>query len=192
MSPKAARGMVPCALTVRASNRVLRLITTVKIFPAFGFGERPPEGKEYQALYDTGATHSCVSPRVVDELKLASFGVTSVGVGGGDLETTTHLVNIEMPNRVMFSMMRVAKVAARGVDVIIGMDILGVGDFAVTHHNGTTTFSFCCPSRKEIDFVNEVQEDMKPKQAVLAPAVGRNSQCTCGSGKKYKRCCGAK
>jgi len=27
---------------------------------------------------------------------------------------------------------------------------------------------------------------------VLPPEVGRNSQCPCGSGKKYKRCCGMK
>jgi hypothetical protein len=86
--------------------------------PAFGLGATPPEGKEYQALYDTGATHTCISPRVVDEIKLASFGATNVGVGGGDLETTTHLVNIGMPNRVMFPMMRVAKVAVEGSSVL--------------------------------------------------------------------------
>jgi hypothetical protein len=180
--------MPPCALTVRASGRVLRLISTVKVFPAFAPGAgQPEEGKEYQALYDTGATHSCVSPKVVDELKLASFGATSVGVGGGNLGTTTHLVNIGMPNHVMFPMMRVAKVAAVGVDVIIGMDVIGAGDFAVTHQNGKTTFSFCCPSRKEIDFVNEVNQDI---QASI-PRVGRNDPCPCNSGKKYKKCHGS-
>jgi len=29
-----------------------------------------------------------------------------------------------------------------GIDALIGMDILGMGDFAVTHHNGNTVFSF--------------------------------------------------
>jgi uncharacterized protein YecA (UPF0149 family) len=28
------------------------------------------------------------------------------------------------------------------------------------------------------------------RNAVPKPAVGRNSPCPCGSGKKYKRCCG--
>lgn len=66
-----------------------------------------------------------------------------MGVGGGTLATTVHLINIALPNRLMFPMWRVAKVASHGgIDVLVGMDILGIGDFAVTHHNGNTTFSF--------------------------------------------------
>jgi predicted aspartyl protease len=185
-------GIQHMAFTCRYDGKSPRLLSEVEIFPAF----IPPDqskGKKYQALYDTGATHSSISPQVVTDLGLASIGAQNVGVGGGTLTTTVHLVNIGLPNKVMFPMVRVAKVALHGsIDVLIGMDILGVGDFAVTHRNGKTTFSFCCPSRQEIDFVAELKEDMKPKQAVLAPAIGRNSQCPCGSGKKYKRCCGSR
>jgi hypothetical protein len=82
---------------------------------------------------------------VVADLQLASIGAQNVHVGGGILPTTAHLVNIGLPNRVMFAMLRVAQVALHGgIDVLIGMDILGAGDFTVTHHNGNTTFSFCC------------------------------------------------
>jgi hypothetical protein len=37
------------------------------------------------------------------------------------------------------------------------------------------------------------KEDEKMRQPVKVPrtAVGRNDPCTCGSGKKYKKCCGA-
>lgn len=31
----------------------------------------------------------------------------------------------------------------------------------------------------------------KPKPVVNANRIGRNDPCTCGSGKKYKKCCGA-
>ncbi|HLJ16109.1 MAG TPA: aspartyl protease family protein [Bryobacteraceae bacterium] len=165
------------------------MISEVEIFPAFV----PPnqlQGRKYQALYDTGATHSSISPRVVADLKLASIGAQNVHVGGGTLPTTAHLVNIGLPNKVMFTMMRVAQVALHGeIDALIGMDILGVGDFTVTHHNGNTTFSFCCPSRREIDFVAEVQAGSKIPQA-HSNKVGRNGPCPCGSGKKYKKCCG--
>jgi len=35
-------------------------------------------------------------------------------------------------------------------------------------------------------------EDVKPKQYIRStPKVGRNEPCPCGSGKKYKKCCGA-
>jgi hypothetical protein len=141
------------------------------------------------ALYDTGATHSSISPRVVSELGLASIGAQNVGVGGGTLTTTVHLVNIGLPNNVMFAMWRVASVLVQGgVEALIGMDILGAGDFAVTHQNGHTTFSFCCPSRKEIDFVSEINT---PNPPASSDKVSRNSPCPCGSGKKYKRCHGA-
>lgn len=32
----------------------------------------------------------------------------------------------------------------------------------------------------------------KPRPVVVGEKVGRNDPCTCGSGKKYKKCCGAK
>ncbi|SPF43691.1 conserved hypothetical protein [Candidatus Sulfopaludibacter sp. SbA4] len=88
-------------------------------------------------------------------------------------------------------MVLVAKVALLGgIDAIIGMDILGLGDFAVTHHSGNTTFSFCCPSRKEIDFAAEIKSNQKIVPAISSK-VGRNDPCPCGSGKKYKKCHGA-
>ena len=175
----------PAAFTIRYNGRSLRLTSDVDIFPAFDPPTTPsqPQGKRYQALFDTGATHSAVSPKVVADLQLTSIGARRVGVGGGELETTGHLVNIALPNKVLFTMVSVAKVAILGgADALIGMDILGIGDFAVTHHLGKTTFSFCCPSRKEIDFTSEIKDDYK---------VGRNEPCPCGSGKKYKKCHGS-
>ena len=35
------------------------------------------------------------------------------------------------------------------------------------------------------------EEPAKKRPAVAAQKVGRNSPCPCGSGKKYKNCCGA-
>jgi hypothetical protein len=178
------------AFTCRYNVKSARLFSEVEIFPAF-VSPNQPQGKKYQALYDTGATHSSVSPAVVADLNLASIGAQNVNVGGGTLPTTAHLVNITLPNRVMFPMMRVAMVALHGgIDVLIGMDILGVGDFAVTHQDGKTTFSFCCPSRREIDFVAEI-EDSKKVVPAQSNKISRNSPCHCGSGKKYKKCHGA-
>jgi|ERR1017187_2571226 predicted aspartyl protease len=176
------------AFTCRYTQGIaLALINEVEIFSAFAFTPpaAPLGGIKYKALYDTGATHSAVSPKVVKDLSLPSIGATNVGVGGGTLTTTTHLVNIGFPNGVMFQMIRVAEVALhRDVDALIGMDIISQGDFAVTNHNGKTTFSFCCPSRREIDFVAEIQAPARSDK------VGRNQPCPCGSGEKYKYCHG--
>jgi len=115
----------------------------------------------------------------------------NVGVGGGTLTTSSHLVNVGLPNKVLFTTLRVASmVLAPDIDVLIGMDILGAGDFAVTHHQGKTTFSFCCPGRREIDFVAEVKTASQITPATSTKIAGRNDPCPCGSGKKYKTCCG--
>ena len=37
-------------------------------------------------------------------------------------------------------------------DVVIGMDVICNGDFAVTNKDGNTTFSFRIPSEETIDF----------------------------------------
>ena len=176
----------PMAFTARAKGRANRLITEVTIFPAHVAGSPQPPGQKYGALYDTGATNSSVSPRVVADLNLPSVGARKVGVGGGNLDTTSHLVNISLPNGVMFQMTLVSKIALQGdIDVLIGMDILGAGDFAVTHQNGCTTFSFCVPSQREIDYTSVAHQSMPVFRA------GRNDKCPCGSGNKFKKCHGA-
>ena len=37
-------------------------------------------------------------------------------------------------------------------DAIFGMDIISLGDFAITNQNGQTTFSFRVPSSQTIEF----------------------------------------
>jgi hypothetical protein len=180
------------AFTCRYPIIVPALVTDVELFPPVTFTPpgRPLGGIKYKALFDTGATHSSISPKVVADLSLASIGATNVGVGGGILTTTSHLVNIGFPNGVMFQLVRVAKVAVhQGIEALIGMDIISQGDLSVTNHGGKTTFSFCCPSRREIDFVAEINAANVVTQ-VHSDKVGRNQLCPCGSGKKYKKCHG--
>lgn len=41
--------------------------------------------------------------------------------------------------------------------MLVGMDIIGHGDFAVTNHNGKTIFTYRCPSTNQIDFVKQIR-----------------------------------
>jgi hypothetical protein len=46
---------------------------------------------------------------------------------------------------------------------------------------------------KPSDIVSDAADDIskqKPKPKRTGPKVGRNDPCPCGSGKKYKNCCG--
>ncbi len=64
-----------------------------------------------------------------------------------------------------------------------------------TKHESTSTFgSDAKPAQgKPSDVVSEAVDQLskeKPKPKRAGPKVGRNDPCPCGSGKKYKQCCG--
>lgn len=91
-------------------------------------------------------------------------------------------VNIQLPNNTGFSYLEVTLGQITGADVLLGMDVIAQGDFAITNRGGKTTFSYRYPSQEEIDFQKGIKEGKK---------VGRNDPCFCGSGKKFKHCHGA-
>jgi len=96
------------------------------------------------------------------------------------------MVSIFLPNHVVVPEVTVSECNLLGSDVLIGMDIIGNGDFAVTNLDGKTVFSFRLPSRERIDFV---KRPAPSGPAANSQVVGRNDPCPCGSGKKYKHCC---
>jgi len=60
---------------------------------------------------------------------------------------------------------------------------------------GTTTGTGAAPARRApsqgSDMVSEAAAAVeKAKPVRVGPKVGRNDSCPCGSGKKYKHCCG--
>jgi len=64
-----------------------------------------------------------------------------------------------------------------------------------TSHQQTTAFggSTTNEDKKGSDMVSEAANELskeKPKPKRIGPKVGRNDPCPCGSGKKYKVCCG--
>jgi hypothetical protein len=68
-----------------------------------------------------------------------------------------YLVNIGLPNKVIFYGVRVTKgKLSGGFNILIGMNIINRGDFAVTNFNGITKFSFRFPSVGHIDFVADI------------------------------------
>ena len=75
------------------------------------------------------------------------------GVDDEPDETDVYLVNIGLPNRVLVQDVRVSRLGFTGGDVLIGMDIINTGDFAITHANGDTKFTFQSPPQADIDFV---------------------------------------
>lgn len=145
----------------------------------------PPKTK-YNAIWDTGATCTAITERVANECGLVPVGVANVHNAGGVKQTNVYIIDLLLPNRVVINGLRVTEAVVNGADLLVGMDVIGRGDFAVSNFQGKTVFTYRFPSTREISFVNMPQN----KQA-HSDKVGRNDPCTCGSGKKYKKCCGA-
>lgn len=175
------------SFTAEADGRLGVLTTPVHIFIAFRPGTDPePESESYTAIWDTGATHSVINQTVVKDLGLAPIAITEVyHAQGKKTDANVYLVNIGLPNGVGFPNIRVTEGDLHGADVLIGMDIIGRGDFAVSNYQGRTCFSYRYPSLKKIDFNKELA------QQTQSDKIGRNSPCPCGSGNKYKHCCGS-
>lgn len=159
------------AFTTKYNGRVRVLLNKVNVCLPFTPEEAQTQKvkfREYVAIWDTGATHSAITQKVADDLGLKPTGMAEVRYGSGKASTNTYLVNFSLPNKVMIPHVRVTEVQLISDDnvssdnqpqLLIGMDIIGLGDFAVTNANDKTTFSFRIPSVQEIDFIPDAQEN---------------------------------
>lgn len=126
-------------------------------------GLKPPVGKPFVGIWDTGASSSVINSRVISELDLKPSGktmVSAVGDGGkvNQYLTDTYTINMVLPNHVTVMGVVAAKGEIGGGDALIGMDVIGTGDFVVTNKDHKTKLSFRFPSLEDIDFVEEINE----------------------------------
>jgi hypothetical protein len=175
------------AFKIKYNGRTNRITTNIKISKAFDPAQRPdPPFPEHEttALWDTGATRSILTKETVAALQLEPVGTTIVKHYKGSSESNTYLVNIFLPNNVgvVGLLVTESKDIVGDFGAIIGMDIITMGDFAVTNVNNQTCMTFRIPSIQEIDYVLEANR-------IKYAGVSRNQPCPCGSGKKFKKCC---
>ncbi len=186
------------SFTVSHQGRVSILKSPATISQAFDpmHSPIPSSSHDFTAIWDTGATGTVITQKVVNHCGLKPTGRTVVKTAQGEMQTPVYLVNIMLPNMVGVANLRVTRGNLGGdADILIGMDIVGMGDFAITNKDGKTVFSFRAPSYDTIDFLKEsksavVKTVTAMPTPVLTNKVGRNDPCPCGSGKKYKKCCG--
>lgn len=158
------------AFTVGWNGRTNTLVSEVGVSlpfdPKIHLGDQPSV-LNCNAIWDTGATASVVTKDIAGKLGLKPISKTEVhGVGGVKIENV-YLVNVYLPNKVALPHVRVTeceRLSGDGLGVLIGMDIIGAGDFAVTSVEGQTAMSFRVPSIKKIDFVNEAKRDKEERE----------------------------
>lgn len=128
------------AFSIEYPNLRGSLVTDIEVFS----GNKQIK-KKYIAIWDTGATHSVITQRVYDELAL--FEIDTIPVSGVNSHkiVPVALVNIVLPNKLMVLDHRVTVCELSGIDLLIGMDIIALGDFSISNYEGKTVFSFAIP-----------------------------------------------
>lgn len=143
-------------LTIDYGKRVYSIETTCKVsmhHDVVRFGnEAHPVFHEYNAIWDTGAVRTVISSKVVAELELQPRGKVEMYHANGVSYVNTYFVNLLLPNNMEIQILQVMDGNLPDADILLGMDVIGLGDFALTAPEGKTLFSFSQPSQYEIDF----------------------------------------
>ena len=147
-------------------------------------------------IWDTGATNSVITKKAAQKLKLPIREFTDVrGVGGLITDVPVYLVDIRLNNENIVVRARVTECEELSVDgqidMLIGMNIIRQGDFAISNYGGKTTMTFRVPSLCSIDYVKEIDENNR-YQKIHEINIRKRlpDKCGCGSGKLYKNCHG--
>jgi len=134
------------AITYRYNDFAIEIITPIYVSMPNG------NSLEFIAVWDTGATNSVITFDVVRRLNLYSEGSTIISGVTGSQVVDSYLVTFTLPNGFSKDIFTTSCTEAIGCDVLIGMDIISIVDFAITSGSHGTTFSFKTPPGNEIDF----------------------------------------
>ena len=83
---------------------------------------------------------------------------------GGTINKNVYLIDLILPNAVSIPDPSVTEIdnpqdekgnIIDNFGFLIGMDIIGRGDFTITHFDGKTVMSFRIPSVLKVDYVDE-------------------------------------
>lgn len=134
-----------------------------------------------KAIWDTGASCSAITKKAADILRLIPVSKTIVNTANGSIERNVYYVNIHLPNRVTIQYLKVTECSdlIGDFDMLVGMDVITIGDLAITNHSGQTTMSFRTPSIKKIDFVkqaNDLNNKNKIKRKISAVDLRRRKK----------------
>ena len=173
------------AYTQKSPGLVDKLLTKIKINNKFD----KSLNAEIVAQWDTGASMSAISKKLVEMMNLPTVSMTKIGTAGGVVPSTVHIIDLQLPNGNKIEALKVVSADLAGAQMLIGMDVIALGDFAISNYKGKTIFNFRIPSYADIDFV---QMATNTHPISKNKKTNRNDPCPCGSGKKYKNCCEGK
>lgn len=153
------------AFTTKADGYLRELSNEIFISPGeitLGSGQQPNPIKA-KAVWDTGATNTCINTRIAKTLNLIPVSKTRISSVNSEEVVNVYIVDIYLPNKVVIHNVQVSEPSAlNSCDILIGMDIIRLGDFSITNADGKTWFSFRMPpAKKHIDYISDANIENK-------------------------------
>src|SRR3989344_584857 len=94
--------------------------------PAFYETNNSIDLAQFIAIWDTGATHTCITEEVVKKCKLHSTGIGKASTPKGDMIVKKHLIDVVLPdNFIVGGVVANLVKEINGAQVLIGMDVIG-------------------------------------------------------------------
>lgn len=132
-------------------DRVIRVLESpVQLSPLEGGNP-----KLTKAIWDTGAVGSVIDERLAAELQLTPVYQTSVRTMYGVFEARVYDILLEIMETVRLPLRVVGGYDLSddgSIGFLIGMDVISLGDFSLSNHEGKTTLSFRVPSMGGMDY----------------------------------------
>lgn len=143
-------------LCVEYTKKVSEIKTLVCVGKsANSIEEAKPYREEFVAVWDTGAHGTSITPEVARKLNLPQVSELMIQGVTGQCVCSVYLVSLFLPNGVIIPEIEVTECPGDiGCDVLIGMDVITQGDFAISHKTENTVFSFRIPGAEKIDFIH--------------------------------------
>ena len=110
---------------------------------------------EVPALWDTGATKTSVASEVATALGLVPFANRDVLTPSGPDTLPLYMVDIKLPSGEVIERLEVigSEIGKQGIGVLVGMDVISLGDFACSCREGRTMFTFRTPSIEDANYL---------------------------------------
>jgi predicted aspartyl protease len=97
-------------------------------------------------IIDTGATSTMISEQVAEELRLYPCGEISVSGVHGTNKSDLYFLDIVFGDFVLSNHRVSGSTGDAGFDILIGMDILSMGEFEFVRFGGRQIFLFGIPA----------------------------------------------
>lgn len=113
-----------------------------------------------KAQWDTGATGTCVSKELANKLNLIPLGIQQIHTPSGIGIVKRYKTDIVLNNELIIQNIDVidSEIGSQGIDILIGMNIIKLGDFGISNYNGQTHFSFRIPSYEHVNYKDMTDE----------------------------------